>query len=379
MAKLNKRGRLYSARVRWYEKGKQKEKTIGLITDSERIAMERIREIDKVEKYMKKGLSFTFPWESEKTIQTQLKRFTLMDAAEEWMESRIDSVSKSTFKTNWYGLNYLIDCLGKNKAFMDINNKDILHYSSTLSKNRLSSTSVNIHLKTVRTLFNYFKHIGKIETVPLIQQKPTPKKERSYLTDHEFEGLCGLDALDNFYKRVFLLYRDTGMRLREPFFSKLDGKWIDIPIESKSNRSRSIELTPNLKSIFIELKEWQLEGYGSNLKDPGEHISKRFKKALREIGASEDKRFHSLRHTYAVRNLLQDMSIYDLKLNLGHASVVDTEVYSEMNLKRIAQDFPTLRTQNSLALSSLRGSLTRGNDSKVEDQSHLLHKLTGSD
>ena len=99
MAKLNKRGRLYSARVRWYEKGKQKEKTIGLITDSERVAMERIREIDKVEKYMKKGLSFTFPWESEKTIQTQLKRFTLMDAAEEWMESRIDSVSKNTFKT----------------------------------------------------------------------------------------------------------------------------------------------------------------------------------------------------------------------------------------------------------------------------------------
>ena len=67
-----------------------------------------------------------------------------------------------------------------------------------------------------------------------------------------------------------------------------------------------------------------------------------FKKALRSIGADESKHFHSLRHTFAVRRLIQGTSIYDLKLLMGHSSVTTTEVYSNMNLKRVAQDFPTL-------------------------------------
>ena len=67
-----------------------------------------------------------------------------------------------------------------------------------------------------------------------------------------------------------------------------------------------------------------------------------FKKALRSIGADESKHFHSLRHTFAVRRLIQGTSIYDLKLLMGHSSVTTTEVYSNMNLKRVSQDFPTI-------------------------------------
>ena len=67
-----------------------------------------------------------------------------------------------------------------------------------------------------------------------------------------------------------------------------------------------------------------------------------FKKALREIEADEGRKFHSLRHTYAVRRLITSTSIYELKLLMGHSSVTTTEVYGNMNIKRVAQDFPTL-------------------------------------
>ena len=83
-------------------------------------------------------------------------------------------------------------------------------------------------------------------------------------------------------------------------------------------------------------------GYGSRLKTPDDHISKMFKKSLRCIGADERKHFHSLRHTFAVRSLIQGTSIYELKLLMGHSSVTTTEIYSNMNLKRVAQDFPTI-------------------------------------
>ena len=97
-----------------------------------------------------------------------------------------------------------------------------------------------------------------------------------------------------------------------------------------------------MKSIFIELKEWISNGYGSQLKIPDDHISKMFKKAIRCIGADESKHFHTLRHTFAVRRLIQGTSIYELKLLMGHGSVTTTEVYSNMNLKRVSQDFPTI-------------------------------------
>ena len=154
-----------------------------------------------------------------------------------------------------------------------------------------------------------------------------------------------LDWLDDFYKRVFLFYRETGVRLKEPMMSVLDGAWIDIPNTSKTKKGRNIELDKPLQSIFIELKDWCENGYGSTLVDKGaDHISKKFKKALRSIGTDESKHFHSLRHTFAVRRLIQGTSIYDLKLLMGHSSVTTTEVYSNMNLKRVAQDFPTIVT-----------------------------------
>ena len=40
--------------------------------------------------------------------------------------------------------------------------------------------------------------------------------------------------------------------------------------------------------------------------------------------------------------------IYDVKLLLGHASVTTTEQYSNMNLKRVAQDFPDLKRPSTL-------------------------------
>ena len=191
-------------------------------------------------------------------------------------------------------------------------------------------------------MFRYYLNVGRLASVPHIQQLRIPKTEPIYITDNEFQSIMELDWLDDFYKRVFLLYRETGMRLNEPMISVLDGDWVDIPNTSKGKVGRNIQLNRQMQSIFNELNEWLSSGYGSRLKTPDDHISKMFKKALRCIGADEGKHFHSLRHTFAVRRLIQGTSIYELKLLMGHSSVTTTEVYSNMNLKRVSQDFPTI-------------------------------------
>ena len=191
-------------------------------------------------------------------------------------------------------------------------------------------------------MFRYFQKIGMLNKVPIIEQRRTDKKDPNYITDDEFQSITELKWLDDFYKRLFFFYRETGLRLRESSIATLSGDWLDLPCETKSHTQHSIELDETLRSIFIELRDWCENGYGSTLKDAYGHISKVFKKALREVGSNEEKRFHSLRHTFAVRSLIKGVSIYELKLLMGHSSVTTTEWYSNMNLKRISQDFPTL-------------------------------------
>ena len=89
MATLRIRGKLWYARVRWYEKNDpcQKEKMISLRTSSRVEAMERLSQIKKVESDIKEGMDFSFPWSSDVT-HTTIKRFSLSDAVEQYQRHR---------------------------------------------------------------------------------------------------------------------------------------------------------------------------------------------------------------------------------------------------------------------------------------------------
>jgi integrase len=343
MAGLLKRREKWYARVIWFPVNGRKERQIPLRTESKVTARERLAEVNKVEDDIKQGMEFTFPWLSE-LVKTKVKRFTLQDAADRWMSKRIGKLAKKTTELNKDGLKYFVGYIGKTQPLEIITTSQMEHFVDWLDGRRLSKTTINMHLRTIKAMFRYYLRVDKLNKIPHIQQLSIRKSDPIYITDDEFQSVMELDWLDDFYKRVFLLYRETGMRLNEPMMSVLEGAWVDIPNTSKGKVGRNIELDKPMQSIFAELKDWLGNGYGSRLKDQGDHFSKMFKKTLRSIGVDESKHFHSLRHTFAVRRLIQGTSIYELKLLMGHSSVTTTEVYSNMNLKRVAQDFPTIVT-----------------------------------
>ena len=359
MATLIPRRGKWFARVRWHENGKQQEKQVSLRTESRTVALERLYEVNKVQSDIKSGLKYDFPWLSN-VSRTKVKHFTLKNAADQWMEERYNIIEPNTLKINKKGLEYFLEFSVGTTPLNFINNSSILLFISYLDSLGLSDTSINIHLVTIKAMFNYYLKLDVINKMPLIEKRKIHRRDPIYITDGEFESIMKLEWLDIFYKNVFLLYRDTGMRLREPFMASLNGEWIDIPPESKSHSGRSIELSNELQSIFTNLKFWLDKGAGSRLKDPGDHFSKKFKKALVEIGADSSKKFHSLRHTYAVRSLIKEVPIYDVKLNMGHSSIDTTEHYAKMNLKRAAQDFPSLRNSRKREIRDTRLRDTKG-------------------
>ena len=362
MASLKPRRGKWYARVQWYVNGSRKEKQIPLRTSSKVEAMMRFAKVSKVEEDIKQGIQFDFAWLNEDSSITSIRRFTLQEACDKWLDSR-KRLQKNTLSINRQSVRHLLASLGKRKPINTILNTDIIKFIEYLESVGLSITSINIHLRTLKVMLRYWLKRERLDKMPIIEQLPTRKADPNYITDHECSAIMQLEGLDNFYKRVFLLYRETGMRLREPMMAVLDGAWLDIPNISKGKVGRHLELDDTLQAIFLEYKQWLTEGHGARIKDPGEHISKVFKKALVAIGAEDRKHFHSLRHTFAVRRLIQGTSIYDLKLFMGHSSVTTTEQYSTMNLKRIAQDFPKIAPV---------GSFLGKEDTGLEDTLPLL-------
>jgi site-specific recombinase XerD len=56
-------------------------------------------------------------------------------------------------------------------------------------------------------------------------------------------------------------------------------------------------------------------------------ISKTFSKLRDKAKISSNKHLHSLRHTFALRKLLELGNIYLVKEMLGHSSVITTQIY----------------------------------------------------
>ena len=343
MATLKKRRGNWYARVQWRNTNyKMREIQIPLRTESKAIAISRLFMVDKVETDIKAGISFTFPWLND-TGHLKVLQFTLEEAIDKWMYRRKKSqIRRKTLELNELGLKYFSELLGTKRVLNSIGNADIDKFIYFLESKGMAKSSINMHLRTVKSMMRYYRKIGKLNSIPVIDQCKVVRIDPIYITDDEFQSIISLDWLDRFYKLVFVFYRETGLRLREPFISILNGRWLDISTDSKTHSARSIELSGNNQQIFNEIQNWYFHGYGSTLQNCGDHFSKIFKKALRCINADEGKRFHSLRHTFAVRRLLMKTPVYDVKLMMGHASVTTTEQYTRMNLKRVAQDFPTL-------------------------------------
>ncbi|SVC68424.1 uncharacterized protein METZ01_LOCUS321278, partial [marine metagenome] len=190
MATLKKRRGIWYARTQWRdENGHKKDKQIPLRTKSKVTARMRLSEVKKVEADIRDGLSFSFPWMNVDG-QTKVSVFTINDAITEWMEHRRkNKIRKKTLEINQLGLDYFVDRNGSKRSLSSIGNTDIANYINYLDFKGNSDTTINIHLRTIKAMFRHFLKIGKLEHVPIIEQRKIPRKDPIYITDHEFHSI----------------------------------------------------------------------------------------------------------------------------------------------------------------------------------------------
>jgi len=213
---------------------------------------------------------------------------------------------------------------------------------------------MNINLSKIRAFHNWCVKKGyakkNIEFVKVREDEKPPQ----YLTDAEFKSIMKCDIIDDHFKKAFVFYLYTGCRKTEPFIADLNGNWLTIKsTDAKSHRTRDIELNEVTKGIVQDMRDryyYYMDEYGQKPRNVIMNYGKQFKKACRHLGI-RGKTLHSLRHTYAVRRWAITGDIKMVSQEIGHASVVMTEKYAKFNLRKLRDDFPSLKERINLRLT----------------------------
>ena len=361
MANLKSRRGLWYARIRMVTNGSKTEKQIPLRTSSKTTARERIAEVNKVEKDIKKGMEFSFPWISQSTT-TKVQRYTLNDAVEKWLNQRkSEGIRQSTIRRNRYSLKSFMSFVGTSAPLSKVSTCMIDSYRYYCIHNEMKPDGININLRAIKTFLRWCFRRDLISKTPFVDMVAKPKELPLYIPDRIYDKLMQLDWLQDQYKTAFSFYRDTGCRRSEPFLGELHGNWLLISgDETKQRMDKELSLSHINLERLIEMRAF-LEAYKGMLESWKGNLTKTFKKAIRQIDGKETKyHLHCLRHTFAVRRYLQTRDIYRVKQELGHASVVTTEIYAKFSLRRLEMDFPSLVNSSKINENWERGHIFRG-------------------
>jgi len=327
---------------------------------------------------------YVFEWNSESGKPSFKKPITFEEGITKFIDKR--NVSKSTMCMNINSLNHWNNYLSPTMSCMDIEIKHLLGFVNQHKELR-SDTSINMDLRTIRTMLLFLKDMGEINDIPsfkrALKECPIDDEEPIYITEVEFIDIMKQDwcllytAKRDWYKEVFQLYWDLGVRLSEPFIGTIKGNYLEVPKEKAKNRSaRSVRITPAQALTIKEMvRRWEDKG---KTKDHIKNYSKVFKKALRHCNIDESKHLHSLRHSYALRRRLETNGNYQLVAKeLGHKSAIVTEKYQRCDEKKLIDDFPSYKgIIESLENGAFNGTSTT-NTSTMEGVSipHSLRQM----
>ena len=292
---------------------------------------------------------YKFEWNSDSGKAEFKKPLTFVEGYDMFIDKR--KVAKSTMCMNINSLNHWLNYLSPTLFCQDIQVKHLIGFVSE-HKDIRSDTSINMDLRAIRTMLLYLKDMGELKDAPSFKralkkcpindQIPIPITEVEYIQIMKADWMRLYTHKRDWYKEVFELYWDIGVRLSEPFFSPIKGNYLCVPKDKAKNRkARDVRIRPEQA---LTIKELQRRYKEKPTIDHIKNYSKVFKKALRHCDIDESKHFHSLRHSYALRRRLETNGNYQkVAKEMGHNEVECTLKYQRCDERKLMDDFPSYK------------------------------------
>ena len=260
-------------------------------------------------------------------------------------------------------LNYGIDLeefkkylKNKKMNYIKLNYEDILRYIKHLKEEcEYNSTSINRHLSSLRSFYNYLLLNNIVYSNPFKLVKSQKKELRlpNYMKYSEFEDMVNSipdDTLGIRNRCIFEVLLCSGARVSELIGIKVDD--IDfsnhsIKVLGKENKERLIFLNEhaidslnkyldNSRDELLDKRKSDklfINHIGGDLTTRGvrDIIDKIIKKAALNIKVTP----HMFRHTFATMLLNEGCSLKSVQELLGHANLSTTSIYTHVSNDRI--------------------------------------------
>jgi len=351
MATLRKHGLKYYARIQWRDENQiVREKTVPLGTNIKSEALVRKSEVEDYEDDIKKGEDYTveFKWLKPKGGKTKIVRRTLQETIDEYHNfKKVSGIRSSTINRSEYSLRTLTDVVGCSLPVAKLKESHITDWKEEWQYKHSPNTR-QLNLNKIKAFLNYCYRKEYIKSKIFIERINGTEQDVEYIKESDLEKLFSPHPeINPYFQRAFRFYVTTGCRLGEPLKNEIDGNWLVVKSDNAKGKSkREVELSPSNLSILNEMKlrfdEQTSDEVGYNPKSVIDRHSKEFNKACKLLGI-EDRHFHNLRDTYAVTRWAVTGDLYLVSKEIGHASVKQTEKYANFNIRRIMDDFPSLK------------------------------------
>lgn len=222
-----------------------------------------------------------------------------------------------------------------------------------LSKNKISSSSINRKISSLKAYFKFLINIKEIKKSPLRNHTALRTKSKVVNPFNETEMKEVFDLFKTSEKEltrdsmiIDILY-STGIRRAELINLKKSDIYFDdqvIKVLGKRNKERLVPMLPvlvkKLKLFSKNIKDdsFLLQSKNGNKISPST-VYRVVNKYLRNISTKTKISPHVLRHTFATHILNNGADINSIKEILGHKSLASTQIYTKIKIPTIVNDY----------------------------------------
>ena len=268
------------------------------------------------------------------------------------IEKGLSSNSIKAYKIDIKKFVLWLSC-SKKPSFIRICESDLNEYIAFMFKNKLSSSSVNRNISSIKA-FYLFLIKRKIIMISPAAEIITPKKERylpTSMSELEVEKLLnspkssiGIEIRDK--AMIEMLYA-TGMRISELVNLKLnnvDTNRCVVKVLGKGSKERLIPFGENaLEALNLYLNvrpsSNSKEVFLSNRKRRLSRVTfwQRIKTYLKRENLKLSISPHTLRHAFATHLLNRGADLRSVQLLLGHSDLSTTQIYTHIAKQRLSE------------------------------------------
>jgi site-specific recombinase XerD len=276
---------------------------------------------------------------------------TLIEFTEQYISYSNNNRAKKTCEGVKLVCKKLLHYFPPNRELTTIQIKDAENFLDSVKKT--APKGIDVYQRTLKAMWNKSMQWNYVQNNPFDQMKLKKRQIQKpvYVTEAQLEEILKHIDSDTVKDAVIAAFY-SGCRLGEI----VNLTWQDVMLkddlmmignkdfETKGRRQRVVPIHIKVKEVLVRRfpkiinREKHFVFCKSNgYPFTGDYFSRRFKRACRQAGLSEELHFHSLRHGAATKMIMSGAPLPSVQKILGHSNIQTTMVYTHPNLDELRE------------------------------------------